>query len=417
MSQPVRFIHAADLHLDAPFAGVDATDERVRRALVESTYRALDAVIDACIARDVDFLVIAGDAYNSKDKSVRAQFAFQRAMQRLAEADIPVYLSWGNHDPADGWSAGISLPESVHVFSARETQRLVFERNGASCAIYGRSFRKAAETENLARTFVRDASDRLAVGVLHANVGGHAGYDDYAPCSAEDLRAARMDYWALGHIHKPEQLFTGAVTAAYAGCTQGLDPTQTGARGCWEVTLDESGARSEFITTAAVVWDAVAVDLADAAGVEDVHSMLADACEAVARAADGRPAVLRVELTGRAEVHTELARPGVLRDLTDEVRAEAMDGAPWVWVDRIRDRTRPAIDLDQLRASEEFAGDLVRMADDLLADPVAAAELVAELTGPILEKGGTDLVAPDLATVIAAARDLALDRLLAEEDR
>ncbi|MBN2403951.1 MAG: DNA repair exonuclease [Coriobacteriia bacterium] len=417
MSQPVRFIHAADLHLDAPFVGVDATDERVRRALVESTYRALDAVIDACIARDVDFLVIAGDAYNSKDKSVRAQFAFQRAMQRLAEAEIPVYLSWGNHDPADGWSAGISLPESVHVFSARETQRSVFERNGASCAIYGRSFRKAAETENLARSFVRDASDRLAVGVLHTNVGGHAGYDDYAPCSAEDLRAARMDYWALGHIHKPEQLFTGAVTVAYAGCTQGLDPTQTGARGCWEVTLDESGARSEFIATAAVIWDAITVDLVDAAGIEDVHSMLADACEAVARAADGRPAVLRVELTGRAEVHTELARPGVLRDLTDEVRAEAMDGTPWVWVDRILDRTRPAIDLDQLRASEEFAGDLVRMADGLLADPVAAAEIVAELIGPVLEKGGTDLAAPDPATVIAAARDLALDRLLAEEDR
>ena len=417
MGQPVRFIHAADFHLDAPFKGVDATDDRVRRTLVESTYRALDAVVDACIDRGVDFLVIAGDAYNSRDKSVRAQFAFQRAMQRLAEADIPVYLTWGNHDPADGWSAGITLPQSVHVFSAREVERVVFDREGVTCAIYGRSFRKAAETENLARTFVRDPGDRLAIGLLHANVGGQRDYDDYAPCSADDLKAARMDYWALGHIHKPEVLFAGSVTAAYAGCTQGLDPTQTGGRGCWEVTLDEGGAQLAFVPTAEVVWDAATVDVGDVDCIEDVHGLLIDVCEATSRGAGDRPAVLRIDLTGRSEVHAELTRPGVLHDLVEEVRADAMGGEPWVWVDRVRDHTRPAIDLDVLRDSEEFAGDLVRLTDDLLADPDAAAQLVAELVGPLLDKAGADVAAPDSVAVLEAARSLALDRLLAEEDR
>ncbi|MDO9556379.1 MAG: DNA repair exonuclease [Coriobacteriia bacterium] len=417
MGQSVRFIHAADLHLDAPFKGVDATDERVRHTLIEATYRALDEVVNACIERQVDFLVIAGDAYNSRDKSVRAQFAFQRAMQRLAEADIPVYLVWGNHDPADGWSAGISLPESVHIFSARQVERVVFEREGVTCAIYGRSFRKAAETENLASAFVRDPADRLAIGVLHANVGGRLDYDDYAPCSADDLKTARMDYWALGHIHKPEQLFSGAVTAAYAGCTQGLDPTQTGPRGCWEVTLDESGARATFVTTAAVVWDARVVDVSDATGVEDVHALLADAYGAVSRDAGGFPAIVRFDLVGRTEVHGELMRPGVLRDITDELRADAMGDEPWVWIDRVRDRTRPAIDLAVLRSSEEFAGDLVRMADGLIEDPDAAVALVAEIMVPLLEKAGSDLISPDPQSVIDLARDLALDRLLAEEDR
>jgi DNA repair exonuclease SbcCD nuclease subunit len=417
MAQPVRFIHAADFHLDAPFKGVDATDDRVRRALVESTYRALEAVISECIERQVDFLVIAGDAYNSRDKSVRAQFAFQRAMQRLADAEIPVYIVWGNHDPADGWSAGITLPETVHVFSAKKVERVVFERDGATCAIYGRSYRKAAEMENLAVSFVRDPADTLAIGVLHANVGGRREYDDYAPCSADDLKAARMDYWALGHIHKPEQLFTGAVTAAYSGCTQGLDPTQTGARGCWEVSLDDSGARATFVPTAAVLWDVRTVDVSDAVGIQDVHAALADACDAAVRDADGRPSVLRIEVVGRAEVHAELARPGVLRDIVNEVRTEGMDAEPWVWVDRIRDHTRPAIDLETLRGSEEFAGDLVRMADGLIDDPDAAASFVAELIEPLLERAGTDLPSPDPAAVIAAARDLALDRLLTEEDR
>jgi len=417
MAQAVRFIHSADFHLDAPFKGVDATDERVRKALVESTYRAMDAVVDACIERSVDFLVIAGDAYNSRDKSVRAQFAFQRAMQRLAEADIRVYLVWGNHDPADGWSAGITLPDNVHVFSSREVERVPFERGDARCTLYGRSFRKAAETGNLAREFVRDTSDTLAIGVLHANVGGRLDYDDYAPCSAEDLKAARMDYWALGHIHKPEELFTGAVTARYAGCTQGLDPTQTGPRGCWEVTLDERGARTEFIPTATAVWAVRKIDAAEIATIEELHTVLAETCEDAARAAGGSPVVLRMELEGRSEVHSELARTGVMSDLLSEVRADGMSGEPWVWVDRVRDRTRPAIDLEVLRSSEEFAGDLVRMADELLADPASAASLVEEILGPFSDRAGSDLTPKDAASVIAAARDLALDRLLAEEDR
>ena len=80
--------------------------------------------------------------------------------------------------------------------------------------------------------------DDLAIGVLHANVGDREGHGPYAPCSLEDLRAARMDYWALGHIHQPEVLDHSPHTA-YAGCPQGLDPTETGERGCWLVTLDE----------------------------------------------------------------------------------------------------------------------------------------------------------------------------------
>ena len=40
---PSRFVHAADLHLGAPFKGVDASDERVRDALVASTHEALGA--------------------------------------------------------------------------------------------------------------------------------------------------------------------------------------------------------------------------------------------------------------------------------------------------------------------------------------------------------------------------------------
>ena len=64
--RPVRFVHAADLHLGAPFQGVDASDARVRAALLASTYEALDRIVALCLAEKVDFLLIAGDVHNSR---------------------------------------------------------------------------------------------------------------------------------------------------------------------------------------------------------------------------------------------------------------------------------------------------------------------------------------------------------------
>lgn len=418
MTDPVRFAHAADLHLDAPFKGIDATDPRVREALVASTYDALDALVAACIGNSVDFLVIAGDVYNESERSLRAEFAFRDACTRLAQAGARVYLARGNHDPASGRSAGLALPENVHIFSEHEVERVVFERGGeAVCALYGRSFRTAAERSNLAAGFTRDPGDALAIGVLHTNVGGRPDHEPYAPCSLDDLRAARMDYWALGHIHKPEVLAERPVIA-YSGCTQGLSPNESGLRGCRIVTLDASGAASEFVPTSSVVWAREAVDATDLTTAADVALALAHSVEQAAHAAEGRHSVLRIDLIGRSAAHGVLARPGALRDLLADVRAGAMERDPWVWVDRITDLTRPAFDVDTLRDGVDFAGDLVRLTDDLLADDRRLLALVESAAGPVLSAMDTrDAPALDAADLLERARDLALDRMLAEEDR
>lgn len=414
----VRFVHAADLHLDAPFKGIDATDPRVREALVASTYDALDALVAVCIGNSVDFLVIAGDVYNESERSLRAEFAFREACTRLAEAGVRVYLARGNHDPASGRSSGLTLPENVHVFSEHEVERVVFEREGeAACALYGRSFRTAAERANLATGFARDTGDALAIGVLHANVGGRTDYEPYAPCSLDDLRAARMDYWALGHIHKPETL-AEQPAIAYSGCTQGLSPNEPGLRGCRVVTLDANGATGEFVPTSSVVWARETVDASDLATVEDVTAAIAHAVEHAGHAAQGRPSVLRIELAGRSAAHGVLARPGVLRDLLADVRAGAMERDPWVWVDRMTDLTRSALDVATLRDGADFAGDLVRLTDDLLADDRRLLALVESAAAPVLSAMDTrDTPEFDAVTLLERARDLALDRMLAEEDR
>ena len=414
MTSPVRFVHAADLHLDAPFQGIAAADSRIGGQLADATYTAFRRIIDVCIEREVAFLVIAGDAYNSADKSLRAQLRFRAEMERLAEADIEVFIASGNHDPQSGWSAGLVMPDNVHVFSAKQVERFEVERGGeVVAAVYGRSFARAAETDNLALGYKRGAGDPVAIGVLHANVGGNPDYDPYAPASLEDLRASGIDYWALGHIHKQEVLAQNP-WIVYSGSPQGLNPKETGPHGCLVVELGAHGAATlEHVETGPVTWARLEVDVSGASGLEEARALLVEALD-TQRATAGRQCVARVALIGRSLAHADLARPGIAEQLFEDVRAESALAEPWLWLDRLDDRTAPPIDLDALRGGPDFAAELVRIADDLAANPTELQALIAEVATPIAATlAGFELSsAPD--DLLERARDAALDLLLVQ---
>jgi DNA repair exonuclease SbcCD nuclease subunit len=343
-----------------------------------------------------------------------AQLRFQQQAARLAEAGIPVFVAQGNHDPADGWSAGLRLPESVHHFSTRQVEAVPFTRDGTVvCTLYGRGYEHAAETRNLAKGFVRAPGDAVAIGVLHTNVGGREEFEDYAPASMDDLRAARMDYWALGHIHKPEAL-SESPAIVYAGCPQGRSPKEDGIRGCYLVEVSPGHAESRFIPTSSIVWERLAVDVSLAGGLEDVRDALRDACEGARDRADGRAAIIRLDAVGRTPAHGTLVRGTALQDLVADLREEQLARGPWLWVDRVIDRTSAAVDVDTLRDSQDFAGDLVRLADEMAADPASLAATVTELLRPIESVlGAVDLEMP-VESLLERARDVCLDRLEGE---
>jgi exonuclease SbcD len=414
MTEVIRFVHAADVHLDAPFAGVDASDPHVRDALVRSTREAFDRVVDTCVERVADFLVLSGDVYNSRDKSLKAQFDFGAAMERLAQAGVDVFVARGNHDPEDGWSAGLDLPDNVRFFPSDRVGRFEVRRDGrVVCAVYGRGFGTASVTSDLSGDFRRGADDPVAVGVLHTNVGGHQDHEPYAPSKLETLRAAGMDYWALGHIHKAERL-SDSPRIVYSGSTQGLNPKETGVHGCRLVEIAAGVVTDEPVPTCSVVWDAITVDVSEAVDMEAVRSAVHVACHEVRERAEGRPAVVRIAIGGRTEAHRDLVRGRVMADLVDAVRDEQMGLDPWVWVDRIRDLTAAPLDLETIAGGQDLAGDLVRLAADL-AESGEAADLVAEVLAPLEERVGVQWSPQDARAVVERARDACLDAFGAEE--
>jgi len=408
----VTFVHVADLHLDAPFFGIAADDERIGRALAEATYTAFERTVDLALARGVDFVVIAGDAYNAADKSVRAQRRFREQVRRLDEAGIATLMVHGNHDPLDGFSAGMELPASVHVFPAGSVERVEAVVDGDFvCAVYGRSFGRAAETADFTPGYRREGGDTVAVGLLHANVGGNPDYDAYAPCSLDDLRAGGMDYWALGHIHKHEELSRDP-WAVYAGSPQGLNPKETGRHGCCLVEVSRNGAVAmEHVDLAPVSWAAAELDASACQDVDDIERLIAGACEAV-RAAEQRPCVVRFVLTGRSAAHAALVGSGRVPDLHDAVRREEAVGDAWLWIDRLEDRTAAPLDLEVLRGGQDFAAEIVAVADEIGASEADLAALIDEVSRPVAERlrGYAPSLAP--GQVLELARDRCLDALL-----
>ena len=83
----LRFIHAADLHLDSPFTGIKAAaPENVATALYSATFDSYNNIIDLCITEQVDALLVAGDIYDGADRSLRAQRAFIDGLRSLDAA-------------------------------------------------------------------------------------------------------------------------------------------------------------------------------------------------------------------------------------------------------------------------------------------------------------------------------------------
>ena len=58
------FVHAADLHLDTPFRGVQQVSGEIASELREASLNAFDTIIDLTLERNAAFLLVAGDVYD-----------------------------------------------------------------------------------------------------------------------------------------------------------------------------------------------------------------------------------------------------------------------------------------------------------------------------------------------------------------
>ncbi|QRN98869.1 DNA repair exonuclease [Archangium violaceum] len=364
-----KFVHAADLHLDTPFRGIPA-DSSLLSLFQQATFRAFSRVVDLCLREHVAFLLLAGDLFDAKDRSVRARLALRRELDRLHVAGIQTFIVHGNHDPLSGDTGALGLPGSVKVFGADWEEVEVRREGRALCRVQGISYPEVEVRENLSSRFRRTAPD-FTVGLLHANLGGVEGHANYAPCTVEDLGARGLDYWALGHVHtRAEYALANGAVAVYPGNPQGRHVNEPGERGCVLVEVEEGRTRRRFVPVDRVRWHRLEVPLVGLGSLDGLVAAVTEQVDAsCAQELDGH--VVRLTLTERGPLHRELSRPEALQQLEADLREQLSRRHPPVLLESLRDASRPELDLQTVRLAGGFTGTLLAEADALAADPEA----------------------------------------------
>jgi exonuclease SbcD len=383
--ESLRFVHAADLHLDSPFRGLANTSTKLRDELQAATLGAFARIVDHTIESNADFLLLAGDLYDSKDRSLRALVAFRRQMERLAERDISVYIVHGNHDPLNGWGSEFQLPPNVTTFSGKPATEPVIRRGKEIARVTGISYARERVTENLAAGMKPDSDSPYSVGLLHANVAGQTGHADYAPVTLDELTTSGFDYWALGHVHTRSVLADGPATVVYPGNPQGRNPREPGPRGCLQVDVNPHGSvHLSFVETNLARWTHLELPIQTHTRMDSLVDALLEDGRAVAASFRG-PTVARCTLRGSGPLHADLQRDGMADELAEQLRTVLP-------VESVRIATGPVLDFESLTRTETLVADFLKLANRAIEDPELRKKLSDSLE-PLFRR--RDMALPD----------------------
>jgi exonuclease SbcD len=237
----LTILHFADAHID--MANYGRHDSHTGLPLrVGDFLKSLDSIVETAITERVDLVLFAGDAYRDRNPAPTFQREWGRRIMRLARAGIPTLLLVGNHDlsPALGRAHAIEEFSTLEVPHVRVLDRPAFLRpdeleglplqviaipwiaRSALMANLEMSAAKPSEVftqieerlTELVQGWIENADPDLPlVLTAHASVQGAVYGGERTVMLGSDLvlpgslvKDPRLDYTALGHIHKPQNL-------------------------------------------------------------------------------------------------------------------------------------------------------------------------------------------------------------------
>ncbi len=241
MSQKsLRVLHFADAHID--IANYGRHDPQTALPIrVMDFLAALDQIVETAVSESVDLVIFAGDAYKDRNPQPTFQREWGKRMMRLSQAGIPTLLLVGNHDvsPAVGRAhtlhefATLDVPhihvaDTIRLFGPDElglpVQVIAVPWVSASrfmaydeMADKGREeILTAAEdvvTDRVTGLIAAANPDLPLILTAHASVQGAVYGSERAVMLGHELVLSgrlvndkRLDYVALGHIHKHQVL-------------------------------------------------------------------------------------------------------------------------------------------------------------------------------------------------------------------
>ena len=305
----LKFLHAADFHLDSPFQGLTGPQAAQRR---REQRELLDRLAELAVSERVDLVLLAGDLFDSQEIYRETAQALAGCLGRMP---CPVFLAPGNHDCYGAQSPyrTIAWPEQVHLFSTPEIEAL--ELPGLNCVVYGAAFTLPYREESPLAGFRAPEDERFHLMVLHGDVNAHSRY---APITEEQIADSGLNYLALGHIHACSgPCRAGTTVWAYPGCPEGRGFDELGEKGVLIGEVDQSGVALRFVPLCKRRYEILAADVTEQDPEQAIRAVLAGHMDDICRVRlIGAPERQIPDLTGLTEQLSGLCWKLSLRDHT-----------------------------------------------------------------------------------------------------
>ena len=363
----MRFLHAADVHLDSPCS---SRSETVRHQLRDASRLALQRLVDLALSERVDAVLIAGDLFDDERLSFQTERFLLEQLHRLDTEEIPVVYATGNHDPGRAGLRSVELPWPGNVTIARDRTPVRIAIEGAGGESEDRELRgmvtaagheTATERGDLSTVFPTPEGRLAEIAVLHTQVvdsPGSAAHRSYAPSQLDGLRGSGHDYWALGHVHKRSVLCEHP-GIHYPGNLQGRTHGERGAKGCLLVEVKPGApAHVEFKKLAPIQWEDVEIrDPSQAATLDALIETIAEAWDRVTGGETETDWIGRIRISGTTPLWRELSGD----DDQDHLREELAYRLRLLDLTLEIGSVYPQVRADEHRAREDVLGQTLRL--------------------------------------------------------
>lgn len=324
----MKLIHTADIHLGSPFSETKGqASPSIRRAELLEQFKKL---VDYAKNNGVEGVLLSGDIFDNDSPSDVQKQSFYRAIEKYP--DITFFYLRGNHDNHN--LVNVNKPQNLLTFG---DDWMTYDFHGIKISgveLTKRNYRSIYDNLKLDPSYFN-------IVMLHGTPGSQMGVQDIMLSA---LKNKHINYLALGHVHIPsEGKLDGDGIYVMPGCLEGRGFDETGPRGFYLLNIEGNDLiKHHFIPFSRHQYFRENIDVTGCKDISEIED--------------------RIEKLGINENNFyELALTGTLsfspEDLLTTIEQD-FKGRTGSFT--IKDNTTEEIDVEELKRSKDFKGELTR---------------------------------------------------------
>lgn len=330
----MKFVHLADLHIDAKFDSLNTIDGLAQKRRIEQR-KAIKEIAEYIKENKIELLLISGDLYEQKYIRKSTIEYINKIFEEIP--DTKIFISPGNHDPyiKNSFYTTYKWAENVHIFNDN-IEKIDFK----GIHIYGYGFTDFYCKQSKIEEIEIEEPEDINILVTHGSLdGGSDELREYNPLKQAKLKELGFDYIALGHIHKPYYNEEKNQKIFYPGSTISLGFDELGKHGILTGNIEKNELEVEFKPIDKREYKEVEIDISEINSNEET-------IEEIEKLSLKENNLYKLILTGKRYFQLNI------EEIKKIIQAEN--------IVKIKDKTKLGIDINQIASENNIRGIFVK---------------------------------------------------------